>query len=137
MRTTTYRVHPDARVVIPPEARAALDLREIDDGEIRQLAAFLNIAQDDLVQPLHVARLACPACDRRLGILDFVKTAVQLGHHDRSEIADILTGRGGAWVTVRGQDGGRPVNCALCDTRVVIDGADGYCEYTGKNYAYA
>ncbi len=77
----------------------------------------------------------CPRCGRRTTFLDFVKTAVTDGAHELSRLSDILTGRAGNWLTIRGRDGGRAVRCADCDQALLMPGT--YSEYSSSSYAYA
>lgn len=132
-RTQTYRV-PDGsleRLPVDDDRR----LRELDDAEIGELASFLEVDASDLRGPFRVVDAACPSCDRRLGFVDFVRTAVASDVHDRDLLRDVLTGRAGTWLTVRGLDGGRPVLCADCGSLARLP--NGYSEYSSSQYAYA
>lgn len=114
----------------------APDLRELTDDEVNELAAYLETSPDELDGPFRVADASCGECGRRISFVDFVKTGVDEGQHDRQELAEVLSGRAGAWVTIRGQDGGRPVKCAECGELVRALRLD-YSEYSGGGYAYA
>jgi hypothetical protein len=136
-RTQTYRVPRDLLASIPNDSPPTL--RKLSDSEIEELAEYLDVAADQLDGPFFVVDHTCKKCGHKLGFLDFVKTAVNTGHHDRAELRDVLTGRGRSWITIRGRDGGRPVSCASCGELIVSirsEGAD-YSEYSNNNYAYA
>jgi hypothetical protein len=132
-RTQTYRVPPNLVGRIPLDTR--VKLRSMDDAETRELADYLGIAVEDLDRPLRVVDAGCPHCERRITFLDFVQTAVQTGQHERAQLREILTGRAGAWITIRGRDGGRPVVCAHCGQ--IARMPNGYSEYSSGSYAYA
>jgi hypothetical protein len=63
-----------------------------------------------------------------------VKTGIDEGPHDKGQLKAVLTGRAGAWWTVRGQDDGRPLRCATCARSVRFSE---YSEYSSSSYAYA
>ena len=133
-RTQTYRVPPNLVGRIPLDTR--VKLRSMDDAETQELADYLGIAVVDLDGPFRVVDAECPHCKRRITFLDFVQTAVEMGQHERAELREILTGRAGAWITIRGRDGGRPVVCTRCGQNARMANG-GYSEYASGSYAYA
>jgi hypothetical protein len=132
-RTRTYRVQAESLRGLPVDGDR--ELRTLTDAEVGELAEFLGVDAGDLSGPFKVVDVACPSCDRRLGFVDFVRTAVATDVHDRDLLREVLTGRAGAWLTVRGLDGGRPVICARCGQ--VARMPNGYSEYSSSSYAYA
>lgn len=132
--TRTYPVAADVLHRITRDNHPAM--RGLDAAEVTELAAYLGVPAAELAGPFEVVDgLHCGACGRRLSFLDFVKTAVDLGRHSPDQLAEVLTGRAGAWITIRGRDGGRPVHCAGCgrpETRPMA-----YSEYSNRHYAYA
>jgi uncharacterized C2H2 Zn-finger protein len=130
--TQTYQVSEDVAARIPLDA---IGLRRMDESELRELADYLEVEVDYLRGPFRVIEGECPRCGRHITFLDFVKTAVDEGVHDRSELRTVLTGEAGNWITVRGRDGGRPVRCSRCQQTLRMLGE--YSEYSSSNYAYA
>ena len=112
-----------------------MGLRRMDETELRELAEYLDVDVERLHGPFRVVDAECLRCGRRITFLDFVKTAVEQGVHDQSQLRAILTGEAGNWITVRGQDGGRPVACANCEQLLRMPGD--YSEYSSSSYAYA
>ncbi len=112
-------------------------MREMDEAETLKLAEYLEVPAQDLRGPLKVVDVRCPSCTRRLSFLDFAKTAVELGAHGKEDLRHVLTGKSGEWITIRGRDGGRPVNCAQCGHDVPRPMAGCYSEYSSSDYAYA
>jgi hypothetical protein len=131
--TQTYQVPPELAGRIPHDQR--VQLRSMEDVEIKELAAYLGVGVEELDGPFSVVEATCPNCSRLISFLDFVQTAVNKGVHEREELREILTGRAGAWVTIRGRDGGRPVSCAGCGATARVP--NGYSEYSSSSYAYA
>ena len=135
-RPDKTQTHPVSREVLE---RVPLDtkteLRTVDDDETKQLAEYLEVEVSDLDGPFRVVEAKCVNCDRQLAFLDFVKTAVDEGAHDREQLVEILTGRGGAWIPIRGRDGGRAVICIGCGQPGRL--SEGYSEYSSSSYAYA
>jgi hypothetical protein len=103
--------------------------------KLSYVALYLEVAVEDLDGPLRVVDARCRHCQRRITFLDFILTAVRSGHHKRVQLRDVLTGQAGAWITIRGQDGGRPVTCSRCGQ--VARMPNEYSEYSNPNYAYA
>lgn len=130
--TRTYQVTSDLAGRIPLDATG---LRRMNEAELSELAEYLDVKVDQLRGPFRVVEAACPRCDRRVTFLDFVKTAIDSGAHDRAQLAEVVTGRGGTWITIRGRDGGRPVSCANCGQSLRMPGD--YSEYSSSSYAYA
>lgn len=130
--TRTYQVQAELAGRIPLDA---IGLRSMDDAELSELAEYLDVKVDQLRGPFRVVDAACPRCARRITFLDFVKTAISSGAHDRAQLADVLTGKAGTWITIRGRDGGRPVSCANCEQSLRMPGE--YSEYSSSSYAYA
>ncbi|MFK0050506.1 hypothetical protein ACIQU4_41690 [Streptomyces sp. NPDC090741] len=113
-------------------------MRVLDEAETQELAAYLDTPAASLKGPLRVFEATCSSCGRRITFLDFVKTAVELGQHSKGGLRDVLTGKGGEWITVRGRDGGRPVSCAGCGhdvPRLQKNGSNS--GYSSSSYAYA
>lgn len=131
-KTQTYQVSADVAGRVPLDS---VGLRQMDDAEVRELAEYLEVDVDSLRGPFRVIDADCPQCGRRTTFLDFVKTAVADGAHDRERLSAVLTGQAGNWITVRGRDGGRPVRCAGCAQALRMPGA--YSEYSSSSYAYA
>lgn len=132
-KTRTYQTTPEALHSVQLDTKERL--RSMDKYEIEQLAVYLAVPLDQLAGDFRVVDLNCPHCGRLISFLDFVHAAVGARQHAREELAEILTGRRGAWITIRGRDGGRPVICAECGQIARI--TDGYSEYSNNNYAYA
>src|SRR4051794_5318009 len=106
-QTHTYRVTEDVFASLSDDT--AGDLRTMDDAEVAELARYLGVEPGELSGDFRVVEVSCQSCSRTLTVLDFAKTAVDDDQHDRDALAEVLSGRAGQWVTVRGQDGGRPV----------------------------
>ncbi len=132
-RTYTYRVPDGYLEDLPVDDER--ELRSLTDSEVQDVADFLEVDPADLAGPFEVVDASCPYCERRLGFLDFVQTAVSTQAHGRELLRDVLTGRGGTWLTIRGMDGGRPVICAECGQVGRL--STGYSEYRSRTYAYA
>lgn len=135
-KTRTYQV-PDGVIAALPLTEAPY-MRTMDEAETQELAEYLETPAASLKGPLKVFEAKCSSCGRRITFLDFAKTAVELGQHPKEGLRDVLTGNGGEWITIRGRDGGRPVNCAQCGhdvPRLKINGS--YSEYSSNSYAYA
>lgn len=129
--TRTYRVLPEVLGRIPLDE---MRLRTMTDSEVHELADYLRVDADELRVPFRVVHASCGECSRRLTFLDFVHTAVEQGMHGVDQLRDILTGRAGAFITVRGRDGGRPVACFSCGAEARMTT---YSEYSNSQYAYA
>jgi hypothetical protein len=132
-RTRTYRV--SAELLRGVRLDSDRELRELSDTEVQEVADFLEVDRGELQGPFKVVDATCPSCERRLGFLDFVRTAVQTEAHDRDRLREVLTGRAGYWLTIRGLDGGRPVLCVACGQVARLP--TGYSEYSSSSYAYA
>ncbi|MET9886488.1 hypothetical protein ABZZ20_25790 [Streptomyces sp. NPDC006430] len=134
--THTYRVPVGLIAALP--LTEAPGMRVLDEAETQELAHYLGTPASSLKGPLKVLDSRCSECSRRITFLDFAKTAVDLGFHPKDGLRDVLTGKGGEWITIRGRDGGRPVNCAQCGNdvpRLRMNGS--YSEYSSSSYAYA
>lgn len=131
--TRTYQVARELIGRLPLDTRR--ELREMDDAETLELADYLEVAVEKLDGPFRVVDSHCPSCERHITFLDFAKTATKDGPHQVAQLRDVLSGRGGAWITIRGRDGGRPVTCAGCGHSMRSRG--GYSEYSSSSYAYA
>jgi hypothetical protein len=131
-QTQTYEVTGELAGQVPLDA---VGLRRMDESELRELAEYLEVEVEYLRGPFRVIDAECPRCGRRITFLDFVKTAVDKGVHDRTRLRAILIGEAGNWITIRGRDGGRPVSCARCQQALRM--SNEYSEYTSSNYAYA
>ena len=130
--TQTYEVTGELAGQVPLDA---VGLRLMDESELRELAEYLGVEVEYLRGPFRVIDAECPRCGRRVTFLDFVKTAVDKGVHDRTELGAILTGEARNWITIRGRDGGvrsvahaasRPFECSM-----------GIRSTRQSNYAYA
>lgn len=130
-KTRTYRIRSDAFRKVAPKQKK--DQRRLTTAEIAELAEYLGVRPTSLKGPFVVPDASCQNCGRHITFLDFVDTGVGLRAHSRETLRDVLTGRSGAWLTVRGLDGGRPIDCFNCGRRV---GLDEYC-YMSSGYAYA
>lgn len=130
--TRTYRVTAEVLEQIPLAPTA--DLRPLTVAETAELAEYLGADSEALKGPFKVADVHCPRCDRHIGFLDFVKTAVQREHHSVEKLREVLLGRNGAWLTIAGRDGGRPLDCANCGGEVARSDPHGY---SGATYGYA
>ncbi|WAZ19013.1 hypothetical protein STRCI_000030 [Streptomyces cinnabarinus] len=136
--TRTYPVASDLLRRLPLDTSP--HLRAMDEGETQELADHLEVPAAAIEGPLRVVDVKCSYCDRVITFLDFVKTAIDDGQHDLAQLREVLTGRNGAWITIRGRDGGRPVRCAGCDRTVDVTrrkGGGEYSEYSSGSYAYA
>lgn len=131
--TTTYRVPKELLGRMPRDE--AVPLRMMTDAEVHELSEYLEVTVEQLKGPFRVVEATCSNCRRRLTFLDFAKTAVDKAQHDRAQLRDVLTGKAGWWITIRGRDGGRPVVCAGCGI-VARMRSNGYSEYSSSNYAY-
>ncbi len=129
-QTTTYSVPEEFLVRLPPETK----LRESDAEELEELAKYLGASPKELAGPFRVVDANCESCNRRITFLDFVQTAVDMDAHPREELRAVLTGEKGAWLTIRGRDGGRPVICGGCGKQARMPA---YSEYSSSSYAYA
>lgn len=137
-KTTTYAVTKELLGRIPRDDAAPLRVMTAD--EVHELSEYLETPAHTLGGSFHVADIKCPKCARQLTFLDFVKTASEGGHHERSHLRDVLTGKAGSFITIRGKDGGRPVACAACGSIVALlrrENGGGYSEYSSSSYAYA
>jgi uncharacterized C2H2 Zn-finger protein len=131
-KTQTYRVPAEVLRRVPLDT--TVPLRSMTDAEMQELAEYLGVGAEQLHGPLRVVEARCPRCQRLITFLDFVQTAVESRVHERAQLRDVLTGRAGAWITVRGRDGGRPVTCANCGEMARMPA---YSEYSSSSYAYA
>lgn len=131
-KTQTYRVQASVLRQIPSDDK--IRLRSMRAAEEKELAAYLEVQVKALKGPFKVVEAFCPHCDRHITFLDFVKTGIEEGPHDKAQLKAVLTGRAGAWLTIRGQDEGRPLRCATCARIVRISE---YSEYSSSSYAYA
>lgn len=132
-RTRTYRVPAESLRDVARDSDR--ELRTLSDSEVREVADFLEVDVAELKGPFKVVDTTCPSCERQLGFVDFVRTAVSTDVHDRDRLREVLTGRDGHWLTIRGLDGGRPVLCVRCGQ--VARMPNGYSEYSSSSYAYA
>jgi hypothetical protein len=112
LHTHTYELEIETLERLPPQPE--LSLRQMTTAEIAELATYLAVPPDSLNGPLEVTEMACAECGRHTTFLDFAKSAVDLGAHSRGSLADVLTSRNRAWITIVGSDGGRDISCANC-----------------------
>jgi hypothetical protein len=116
-RTHTYQIAPS---VVPRmieavrSASSGAKTREMESAEVEDLARYLEVPVEELHGPFTVFDAACSGCGRRLNILDVAKTGVDDAFHSKSRLVAVLSGSAGHWLTVRGEDGGRFVNCFSC-----------------------
>lgn len=132
-QTRTHRVPSDVLKKI--QLDSSDHLRIMDHDEVVELAGYLGEPVEGLQGPFMVVDVHCQDCDRHLTFLDFAKTAVDQGAHDHAQLREVLAGRRGAWLTIRGRDGGRPVTCSSCSATLRM--RPGYSEYSSSSYAYA
>ncbi|WP_024120980.1 hypothetical protein [Bacillus halotolerans] len=112
------------------------NMREMTPFEISELAQYLDVEEENLQGPFFVDKtLFCPKCKRSMTFYDFVKTAIETetGRHSKGLIAEILSGRNGHWVTIRGKKHEREVICTNCNKGIKYKNHT----YTSRNYAYA
>jgi 1-acyl-sn-glycerol-3-phosphate acyltransferase len=131
-KTQTHPVERDLLSRLPVDAK--VELRALNDDEVRELAEYLEVDSAELDGPFRVVDAKCDNCGRQISFLDFVHSAVDEGAHEKDQLRDVLTGRAGAWLTIRGTDGGRPVTCIVCGALARVSE---YSEYSGSSYAYA
>ncbi len=86
--THTYEVSREVLERIPFDAKEPL--RVMDEAEAEELARYLEVDAAQLAGPFSVVEATCPECSRRITFLDFVKTAVDGGHHERNRLRDVL-----------------------------------------------
>lgn len=119
-----------------PDAKSEPNVREMNRDEIREMAAYLESDEDELKGPFYVNRdLKCPHCGRATTFLDFIKTAVDAGLHEKSLMRDILRGHAGRWITIVGKTEERTVVCVNCNRMRRIT-TRGDCNYSGHWYRY-
>jgi hypothetical protein len=136
-KTDTWLVDEAATDVRFAEQNPAL--REMTSAEVDEMAEYLEVDASELDGPFFVAKdVRCPNCDRATTFLDFIKTAVDSGLHDKALVREVLAGRAGRWITVVGQDGGREAVCVACERPVPRRkrAARDDCEYHGEWYRY-
>jgi 1-acyl-sn-glycerol-3-phosphate acyltransferase len=131
-KTQTHPVERDLLSRLPVDAK--VELRALSGDEVRELADYLEVDAAELDGPFRVVDAKCDNCGRQIGFVDFVSTAVDEGAHEKDQLRDVLTGQAGAWLTIRGLDGGRPVTCVACGA---VARVSEYSEYSGGSYAYA
>ena len=73
-------------------------------AEVKELAAYLRVPIKNLRGPFKVVEASCPHCDRHITFLDFVKTGIEEGPHNKSQLGAVLAGQAGAWLTIRGAE---------------------------------
>jgi hypothetical protein len=137
-QSRTYKIDPgvvDEMIEFIRSHPSGANSRTMDPAEVEELARYLDVAVEDFPGRLTVTDIACSGCGRRLTILDIAKTGVDNGLHSRELMAAVLTGRAGQWVTVRGKDGGRFVDCAACGLESVTPIDDYACSPVA--YAWA
>jgi hypothetical protein len=136
-KTQTWLVDESATDVVFPEPSAAM--REMTPDEVEEMAAYLELDADELDGPFYIAKdVRCPNCDRATTFLDFIKTAVDSGQHDKTLVREVLTGQAGQWITIVGEDGGREAICVACAHAVPRRQrvTRGDCDYEGRWYRY-
>jgi len=114
-QTHTYQLDPaaaDDLVTFIKSLDPGGPVRLMTSSEVEELHRYLGI--DESHATYSVADITCDGCGRRATILDFAKTGVDRGWHTTQQLAAVLTGKTGKWVTVRGKDGGRRFDCADC-----------------------
>lgn len=111
-QTRTYEVESGVIERLPLDTPTCL--RSMNEDEVQELADYLQVSSSTLRGPFHVVDHTCSHCSRTTTFLDFVKTAIDAQQHGRDELRSVLTDAKEEWITVRGQDGGRPVLCANC-----------------------
>jgi hypothetical protein len=89
-------------------------MRLMSPAEIEDLAHYLGAPAGEFHGSYMFSDASCAGCGRRLTLLDMAKTGVDQGLHAKDRLMTVLTGKTGYWVTVRGKDGGRRIDCANC-----------------------
>jgi hypothetical protein len=137
----TYQIDPaiatEVRKAIPVRRAASGPVREMNPAEMRELASYLEIPVSEFRGPYSVSDITCRSCGRHLTMLDFAKTSVDAGLHSKALVAQVLTGRAGIWVTIRGLDGGRYANCAACGQQSHTRFIHYACDPSFPTYEYA
>jgi hypothetical protein len=136
-QTQTWLVDESATDV--PSLDPGPAMREMTSDEVDEMAEYLELEAGELDGPFYVAKdVRCPNCDRATTFLDFIKTAVDSGLHDKALVREVLTGRAGRWITVVGKDGGREAVCVSCERAIPRRQrlTRGDCDYEGRWYRY-
>jgi hypothetical protein len=136
-QTRTYQLDPSADDLITfiKSLEPNGPTRFMDSSEMAELARYLGLPVDEFHGTFTVADITCPGCGRRATILDLAKTGVDRGWHTVPELAAVLSGKAGKWVTVRGKDGGRRFDCAECGRESESTFYDYLCDPFGYLYA--
>jgi hypothetical protein len=137
----TYQIDPAIAAeiwkAIPDWRAPSGPVREMNPAEMCELASYLEIPVTEFREPYSVSDISCRGCGRHLTMLDFAKTGVDAGLHPKALIAQVLTGRAGMWVTIRGLDGGRYANCATCGKQSPTPFIHYACDPSFPKYEYA
>jgi hypothetical protein len=113
---------------------SGVPMRVMSPAEVEDLARYLGTPAGQFHGPYSFSDTTCAGCGRRVTLLDMAKTGVDQGLHSKEQLAAVLTGKAGKWVTVRGKDGGRRVDCAACG-RECKEHIDYECVPDGYLYA--
>lgn len=116
-RTHTYQIIPASADDVTTFIRSLNSgpvMRDMSVAEIGELARYLDIPAAELYGTYSFSDCSCAGCGRHLTLMDMAKTGVDRGFHSKEQLAAVLTGKAGQWVTVRGKDGGREINCSAC-----------------------
>ena len=107
-------------------------LRAITEEETIELAEYLGVSKEDFQGPFYLEScLKCNFCTRQISFIDIVKAATE--KHSKDLMAQVLCGKKGYWVTVKGKDDSLGVKCIKCGTDV----ANNLYHYVNSQYAYA
>jgi hypothetical protein len=87
--THTYQMTQELASRIPLDS---VGLRRMHDSEMQELADYLSVEVESLRGPFRVVDADSPRCGRRITFLDFAKTAITEGAHDRAELSAVLAG---------------------------------------------
>ncbi|HLX49363.1 MAG TPA: hypothetical protein VKS82_13620 [Streptosporangiaceae bacterium] len=116
-QTHTYQISPASADDVTTFIRSLNSgpvMRDMSVAEIEELARYLDIPPGEFYGTYSFSDCSCTGCGRHLTLMDMAKTGVDRGFHSKEQLAAVLTGKAGQWVTVRGRDGGREINCSAC-----------------------
>lgn len=141
-KSRTYQIDPAIATEVREAIRArkpseSLQVRMMNPAEMHELASYLEIPVTEFRGPFSISDMTCSGCGRHLTMLDFAKTSVDAGLHSKALLAPVLTGKAGHWVTIRGLDGGRHVDCATCGRKSGDPFAHYECPPYTDGYEYA
>ena len=107
-------------------------LRAITEEETTELAEYLGVSKENFQGPFYLeSYLKCSFCERQISFIDIVKAATE--KHSKDLMAQVLCGKKGYWVTVKGKDDSLGVKCIRCGSNVTNE----LYHYVNSQYAYA